>query len=111
MRIAADDRHKGSCSDQHGCGAATTSGTRGLVEFTGEHTGGVRVPDAVVPDSSTTSLWLGPSVLPIFKNVAIEGGVQGPLFRDGSPSVYGCETIRFVLNFSYLKFSSQTKTH
>ncbi len=84
---------------------------RGLVEFTGEHTGGVRVRDAVAPDSSSTSLWLGPSVLAIFKDVAIEGGVQGPLFRDVSSSTYGRETVRFAVNLSYLKFSSRTSTH
>ena len=84
---------------------------RGLAEFTGEHTGGVRVRDAVVPDSSSTSLWLGPSALAIFKDVAIEGGVQGPLYRDMSTSVYGREIVRFALNFSYLKFSSKTSTH
>ena len=84
---------------------------RGLVEFTGEHTGGVRVQGAIVPDSSSTSLWLGPSVLAIFKDVAIEGGVQGPLFRDVPTSIYGRETVRFALNFSYLKFSSRTSKH
>lgn len=84
---------------------------RGLVEFTGEHTGDVRVDDAAVPDSRSTSLWLGPTVLAIFKDVAIEGGVQGPLYRDESASVYGRERIRFALNISYLKYSSRTSTH
>ncbi len=84
---------------------------RGLLEFTGEHTGGVRVRNALVPNSSSTSLWLGPSVLAIFKNIAIEGGLQGPLYRDVSASLYGRETVRFALNFSYLKFSSRTSTH
>ena len=84
---------------------------RGLVEFTGEHTGGVRFRNAVVPDSSSTSVWLGPSVLAIFKNVALEGGVQGPLYRDVATSIYGRETVRFALNLSYLKFSSQTSRH
>jgi hypothetical protein len=84
---------------------------RGLIEFTGEHTGDVRVHDTVVSDSRSTSLWLGPSILAIFKNVAIEGGVQGPLYRNISTSVYGRETIRFALNISYLKFSSRTTAH
>lgn len=84
---------------------------RGLVEFTGEHTGVVRLQNTAVPASSTTSLWLGPSVLAIFKNIAIEGGVQAPLYRDESPSVYGRETVRFAINLSYLKFSSQTSSH
>lgn len=84
---------------------------RGLVEFTGEHTSAVRLQGVDVPNSTSTSLWLGPAVLAIFKDVAIEGGVQGPLFRDVSESVYGRESIRFAINFSYLKYSSKTSTH
>src|SRR5271155_203841 len=53
---------------------------RGFAELTGEHTGAVRSNGLIVPDSSSTTVWLGPSVLAIFKNIAIEGGVQGPLF-------------------------------
>ena len=50
-------------------------------------------------------------MLAIFKNIAIEGGVQGPLFRDVSESVYGRERVRFAINFSYLKYSSHTSSH
>lgn len=89
---------------------------RGFAEFTGEHTGGVRMGglrtgSIVLPNSSSTTLWLGPSVLAIHKNIAIEGGVQGPLFRDVSESIYGRERIRFAINFSYLKYSSHTSAH
>lgn len=84
---------------------------RGLVEFTGEHTSDVRLQNAAVPNSHSTSLWLGPSVLAIFKNIAIEGGVQGPVYRDVNSSIYGREAVRFAVNFSYLKFSSRTSTH
>lgn len=84
---------------------------RGLVEFTGEHSGNVRSQNTLVAHSSATSLWLGPSVLAIFKNVAIEGGVQAPLYRDVAESVYGREHIRFAINFSYLKFSAHTSAH
>lgn len=79
---------------------------RGFAELTGEHTGNVRSGGAGIPGSSTTSLWLGPSVLAIFKDIAISGGVQAPLFRDASDSIYGRERIRFAINFSYLKYSS-----
>jgi hypothetical protein len=44
--------------------------------LTGEHTGNVRSAGAALPNSSTTSIWLGPSVLAIFKNIAIEGGAD-----------------------------------
>ena len=84
---------------------------RGFAELTGEHTGGARRSGLVMPDSSSTTLWLGPSVLAIHKNIAIEGGVQGPLFRDVSEAIYGREHIRFAINFSYLKYSSHTSSH
>jgi hypothetical protein len=79
---------------------------RGFAELTGEHTGNVRRNGALLPHSETTSLWLGPSILAILKDVAIEGGVQAPLYRDASASIYGRESIRFAINFSYLKYSS-----
>lgn len=84
---------------------------RGFAEFTGEHTGNVRIGGVLLPHSSTTTLWLGPSVLAIFKNIAISGGVQAPLFRDASDSIYGRERVRFALNFSYLKYSAHTSSH
>lgn len=83
---------------------------RGFAELTGEHTGDVLRGGVTIPHSSTTSLWLGPSVLAIFKDVAIEGGVQGPLFRDASTSLYGRERIRFAINISYLKYSSHASS-
>jgi len=79
---------------------------RGFAELTGEHTGNVRSGGALLANSSTSSVWLGPSVLAIFKDVAIEGGAQAPLYRDASESLYGRERVRFALNFSYLRFSA-----
>ena len=84
---------------------------RGFAELTGEHTGNVLKSGVVLPNSSTTTVWLGPSVLAIFKNVAISGGVQAPVFRDASDSIYGREHVRFAINFSYLKYSSHTNSH
>jgi hypothetical protein len=84
---------------------------RGFAELTGEHTGTVRTGGIILPDSSSTTVWLGPSVLAIYKNIAIEGGVQGPLFRDVSESVYGREQVRFAINLSYLKYSSHASSH
>ncbi|MBW8870094.1 MAG: hypothetical protein JF563_04865, partial [Acidobacteriales bacterium] len=59
----------------------------------------------------TTTLWLGPSVLAIFKNIAIEGGVQGPIYRDVPTPIYGREAVRFAINFSYLKYSAHANAH
>jgi hypothetical protein len=84
---------------------------RGFAELTGEHTGNVLKSGAILPNSSTTTVWLGPSVLAIFKNVAISGGVQAPVFRDASDSIYGREHLRFAINFSYLKYSSHSSSH
>ena len=52
--------------------------------MTGEHTGSVLKSGRTLPDSATTSVWLGPSLLAIFKNVAVSGGVHAPVFRDAS---------------------------
>jgi len=84
---------------------------RGFAELTGEHTGNVLTNGITIPNSDTTSIWLGPSVLAIFKNIAISGGVQAPVFRDSSDSIYGREHVRFAINFSYLKYSSHTSSH
>jgi hypothetical protein len=84
---------------------------RGFAELTVEHTGNVRSSGAVLAKSNTTSIWLGPSVLAIFKNVAIEGGVQAPVYRDASESFYGRERVRFALNISYLRFSGRNSSH
>src|SRR5580704_14706937 len=84
---------------------------RGFAELTGEHTGNVRTSGSVLGGSSTTSLWLGPTVLAVLKNIAISGGVQAPVFRDASTALYGREQLRFAINFSYLKYSAQTSGH
>ena len=84
---------------------------RGLVEFTGEHTGNIRQRNRLLAGSSSTTLWLGPSVLAIFKNVAVEGGIQGPLYRDVNDSIYGRERIRFALNVSYLRYAAHPHAH
>lgn len=84
---------------------------RGFAELTGERTGNVRSNGAILTGSNTTTVWLGPSVLAIFKNIAISGGAQGAVFRDASDSFYGREHIRFAINFSYLKYSAHTSAH
>jgi hypothetical protein len=84
---------------------------RGFAELTGEHTGNVRIAGANLPNTSTTTVWLGPSILAIFKTVSISAGVQAPIYRDASDSLYGREHVRFALNFSYLKFSAHNSFH
>jgi hypothetical protein len=84
---------------------------RGFVELTGEHIGNARSASAVLPKSSATGIWLGPSVLAILKNVAIEGGLQAPVYRDAVEALYGRERVRFALNISYLRFSGHNSSH
>ena len=84
---------------------------RGFAELTGEHTGNVRTVGAIVPDSSTTTVWLGPSILAIFKTVSISAGVQVPVYRAASDSLYGQEHVRVAINFSYLRFSAHNSSH
>lgn len=84
---------------------------RGFAELTGEHTGNLVKGGATMPDNSTTTVWLGPTVLAIFKTVAISGGVQAPMYRDASNTIYGREHLRFAINFSYLRYSSHTASH
>lgn len=84
---------------------------RGFAELTGEHTGGVRTAGAILPNSSTTTVWLGPSILAIFKTVSISAGVQAPIYRDASDSLYGREHVRFAVNLSYLRFSAHNSSH
>ena len=84
---------------------------RGFAELTGEHTGNVRTAGATLPSSSTTTVWLGPSILAIFKTVSISAGVQTPVYRAASDSLYGQEHVRFAINFSYLKFSAHNSSY
>ncbi len=86
--------------------AGTTTGFRG-------HLGpsNVRTAGAVLPNSSTTTVWFGPSVLAIFKTVSISAGVQAPVYRDASDSLYAREHVRFAIKFSYLKFSAHNRSH
>jgi hypothetical protein len=80
---------------------------RGFAELTGEHTGQAKSQGFLIPQSQSTTVWLGPSI----KDIAIEGGIQGPLYRDVDTSIYGRESVRFVVNLSYLKYSSHTHSH
>jgi len=84
---------------------------RGFAELTGEHTGNVKTSGAIQPGTNTTSVWLGPSVLAIFKTFSIAAGVQAPIFRDASDTLYGREHVRLAINVSYLKFSAHNSSH
>lgn len=73
---------------------------RFFAEVTGEKS--ARVRQAGIPHAGTGGhqVFLGPAMLGIYRNYAIEAGVQFPVFRDIG-SRYQQESFRFAVNFSY----------
>jgi hypothetical protein len=69
-------------------------------EFTGEHTGSVQRQNVMLPDSQAQQLFLGPSVLGVYRAIGIEAGIQFPLYREAS-ALYPKERYRFAINFAY----------
>ncbi|HZQ90451.1 MAG TPA: hypothetical protein VFA60_01510 [Terriglobales bacterium] len=82
---------------------------RVFAELTGEHTGLTRRSGAALPGSDASVIFLGPSVLGIYKFFAVSGGVQFPLFRDAGP-LHARERARLVINLSYFHFP-RTHSH
>jgi hypothetical protein len=73
---------------------------RFFVELTGEDSGSVRHGNQKLPDTGGHQIFLGPSVLGIYRNYAIEGGVQLPVYRNVG-TAHQEERLRFALNWSY----------
>ena len=69
-------------------------------EFTGEHAGTLQRSMVTLPESHASQMFLGPSVLGVYRAIGVEGGVQFPVYRDAGP-FYPKERYRFVLNFAY----------
>ena len=53
-----------------------------------------------VPGTSGQQIFVGPATLWIYKNYAIEGGIQFPVYRNTGP-LFERERFRVVTNFSY----------
>ncbi|HSC44532.1 MAG TPA: hypothetical protein VLC94_01820 [Candidatus Acidoferrum sp.] len=69
---------------------------------------GERSPEFVqtnisVPGSQAHQVFLGPSVLGIYRNYTISFGLQFPIYQNTGP-LYPRERVRFALNLSYLLF-------
>ena len=80
---------------------------RVFAEMVGEHDGAVRRSGIVVPGSDANQIFLGPTVLGIFKTFAISGGVQFPVYsRLGG--MYPHERMRIAVNVSYFLFSHKS---
>jgi hypothetical protein len=69
-------------------------------EFTGERTGSLQRQNFELPGSQARQMFLGPSVLGVYRAIGIEAGIQFPVFRDAGP-LYPKEPYRFALNFAY----------
>ena len=71
-----------------------------FAEFTGERGGSIYRLGAEVPDSRVQQLFLGPSVLGVYRAIGIGAGMQFPLYRNVG-SVFPAERYRFAVNFAY----------
>ncbi len=69
-------------------------------EFTGEQTGTLQRQDFEVPETEADQMFLGPSLLGVYRAIGIEAGVQFPVHRDAG-LLYPKERYRFALNFAY----------
>lgn len=72
---------------------------RFFAELTGDDASRIRLAGRLMPGTSGRQVFLGPTMLGIYKNYAIEGGVQLPIYRNVG-SVLQRERYRFAINFS-----------
>ncbi len=69
-------------------------------EFTGERTGTLQRQNLELPGSGANQMFLGPSLLGVYRAIGIEAGIQFPVYRDAGP-LYPKERYRFAINFAY----------
>lgn len=69
-------------------------------EFTGERAGTLQRQDLEVQGSEAKQMFLGPSLLGVYRSIGIEAGVQFPIYRDAGP-LYPKERYRFAVNFAH----------
>ena len=69
-------------------------------EFTGERTGTLQRQNLELPGSGANQMFLGPSVLGVYRAIGIEAGMQFPVYRDAGP-LFPKERYRFAVNFAY----------
>jgi hypothetical protein len=71
-----------------------------FAEMTGDKSAKIRKAGKPMPGTGGDQVFLGPTVLGIYKNYAIEGGIQFPVYRDAG-SNFQREKFRYAINFSY----------
>ncbi len=69
-------------------------------EFTGERTGTLQRQNLELQGSGANQMFLGPSLLGVYRAIGIEAGIQFPVYRDAGP-LYPKERYRFAVNFAY----------
>jgi hypothetical protein len=75
-----------------------------FAEMTGEHVGEMLRGGAIMPGTDANQIFLGPTVLGIYKSFGISGGAQFPIHRNVG-SMYAKERFRLAMNVSYFLFS------
>lgn len=69
-------------------------------EMTGERTGHIQRFGAELPGSQAQQIFLGPSVLGVYRAIGVEAGMQFPVYREMG-SLFPKERYRFTVNFAY----------
>ena len=73
---------------------------RVFAEMNGEISNKAEKAGLLMPGTGGHQVFLGPTVLGIYKIYAIEGGMQFPVFRDVGAN-FQREKVRYTINFSY----------
>lgn len=73
---------------------------RVFAEMNGEISNRVLMRGVEMPGTGAHQIFVGPTVLGIYKKYAIEGGMQFPIFRDVG-ATFERERFRYAVNFSY----------
>jgi hypothetical protein len=74
---------------------------RVLAELTGEKTEALDHHGFIVSNSKGHSIFLGPSILALYRQYAVQAGLQLPIYKDVG-DYYEDELARFAFNFSFL---------
>lgn len=69
-------------------------------EMTGERSGNIQRAGPELRGTDSHQVFLGPTTLGVYKNIAVSAGVQFPVYRASSP-IFPRERVRFALNFAY----------
>lgn len=72
---------------------------RVFAELNGDKSSTIRHNDVAMAGTAAHQVFIGPTVLGIYKQYAIEGGVQWPMYRDLGNKVKR-ETLRYAVNFA-----------